>query len=68
MKLLKLEKEKPSFVVGLIFIKVNRVFRRGNQKVSEKLCHTHYCFDGHSGIEDWDFVIFELCQTHLQLT
>ena len=23
--------------------------------------------DGHSGIEDWNFVIFEQCETHAQL-
>ena len=32
-----------------------------------KLFHTHYCLDSHSGIEDWDFVIFEQCETHAQL-
>ena len=42
----------------------HRAFRNGNQKVPEKLFHTHYCLDGHSGIEDWDFVIFEQCETH----
>ena len=24
-------------------------------------------FDGQSGIDDWDFVIFEQCETHKQL-
>ena len=28
---------------------------------------THYYLDGHSGIEDCDFVIFEQCETHAQL-
>ena len=41
----------------------HRAFRKGNWKVSQKLFHTHYCLDGHSGIEDWDFVIFEQCET-----
>ena len=45
----------------------HRAFRKGNRKVSQKLFHTHYCLDGHSGIEDWDFVIFEQCETHAQL-
>ena len=45
----------------------HRAFRKGNQKVPQKLFHTHYCLDGHSGIEDWDFVIFEQCKTYAQL-
>ena len=42
----------------------HRTFRRGNQKVRQKLFHAHYCLDGHGGIEDWDFVLFEQCETH----
>ena len=45
----------------------HRAFRKGNWKVSQRLFHAHYCVDGHSGIEDWDFVIFEQCKTHAQL-
>ena len=45
----------------------HREFRKGNQKVPQKLFHTHYCLDGHSYSEDWDFVIFEQCETHAQL-
>ena len=45
----------------------HRAFRKGNRKVPQKLFHTNYCLDGHSGIEDWDFVIFEQCKTHAQL-
>ena len=30
----------------------HRAFRKGNRKVPQKLFHTHYCLDGHSGIED----------------
>ena len=44
----------------------HRAFRKGNQKVPQKLFHTHYFLDGHSGIEDWDFVIFEQCETQLK--
>ena len=44
-----------------------RAFRKGNQKVAQKLFHTQYCLDGYSGIEYWDFVIFEQCETHAQL-
>ena len=42
-------------------------FKKGNRKVLHKLFYTHYCLDSHSGIEDWDFVIFEQCETHAQL-
>ena len=45
----------------------HRAFRKGNRKVPQKLFHTHYCLDGHSSIEDWEFVIFEQCKTHAQL-
>ena len=26
--------------------------------------YIHYCLDGHSGNDDWNFVIFEQCETH----
>ena len=42
-------------------------FRKGNQKVPQKRFHAHCCRDGHSGINDWDFVLFEQCETHEQL-
>ena len=45
----------------------HKPFRKGNQKVPQQRFHTHYCLDGHSGIDDWDFVIFEQCETHEQL-
>ena len=45
----------------------HRAFRKGNQKVPQKLFLSHYCLDGHSSIEDWDFVIFEQCKTDTQL-
>ena len=45
----------------------HRAFRKGNQKVPQKRFHAHYCLDGHSGINDWDFVIFEQGETHEQL-
>ena len=35
--------------------------------VPQKRFHAHYCRDGHSGINDWDFVLFEQCETHEQL-
>ena len=63
----RLGKRKPNFVIGLTIIKVHRAFRKGNQKVPQKMFHTYYCLDGNSGIEDWNFVIFEKCETHGQL-
>ena len=45
----------------------DRAFRKDNRQVPQKLFHTHYCLDDHSGNEDWDFVIFEKCETHAQL-
>ena len=45
----------------------HRTFRKGKQKVPRKRFHAHYCLDGQSGIDDWDFVIFEQCETHEQL-
>ena len=44
-----------------------RAFRKGNRKVPQKLFHTHYCFDGHSGVQDWDLVVFESCEAHAKL-
>ena len=44
-----------------------RAFRKGNQKISNKLFHDHYCLDGHLGIDDWDFTLFEQCEKHKQL-
>ena len=43
------------------------MFRKGNRKFPQKLFHIHYWLDGHSGIEDWNFVIFEQCEIHAQL-
>ena len=39
-------------------------------KLSASAAVSEFCewvLDGHSGIDDWDFVIFEQCQTHEQL-
>ena len=45
----------------------HRTFRKGNQKVPQKRFHAQYCLHGHSKIDDWNFVIFEQCETHEQL-
>ena len=54
-----LGKRKQNFVIGSINVKVNKAFTRNNPKVSQKLFDTYYCLDGHSGIEDWNFIIFK---------
>ena len=68
LKLLSLEKRKKIFCYRFNNYKSkHRAFTKRNRKVHQKLFHTHYCVDGHSGIEDWDFVTFEQCETHGQL-
>ena len=65
-----LGKRKPNFDICLIIINYkskHRAFRKGNRKVPQKLFHTHYSLGGHRGIENWDFVIFGRCETHVQL-
>ena len=36
-------------------------------QVPQKRFHAHSCLDGYSGIDDWNFLIFEQCETHEQL-
>ena len=45
----------------------HRTFRKGSQKIPQKRFHCHYCLDSHLGIYDWDFTLFEQCDTHKQL-
>ena len=45
----------------------HRAFRKGNLKMPQKHFHDHYCLDGYLGIEDWDFTLFEQCETYKQL-
>ena len=45
----------------------HRAFRKGNRKIPQKLFHNSYCLDGHLGIDDYDFTLFEQCETHKQL-
>ena len=44
-----------------------RAFRKGNRKVPQKHFHDHYCLDGHLGIDNWDFTLFEQCERHKKL-
>ena len=63
-----LGKKKLNFAAGWTIATVNiEHLKKGNQKVPEKRFHAHYCLDGHSGSEDWNFVIFEQFETHEQL-
>ena len=60
MKFPTSEKRNLNFVIGLIIVKVNiERLKWGNRKVHQKLFHNHYCLEGYSGIENWDFVFFE---------
>ena len=61
------EKPKLGFGKSLITIKAkHRAFREGNGKMPQKHFHNHYCLDGHLGIDDWDFTLFEQYETHKQ--
>ena len=54
----KVGKEKTKFCYRFNNYKSkHRAFGKGNQKVPQKRFHDHYCLDGHSGIDDWNFVI-----------
>ena len=44
----------------------HRAFRKGNLKITQKRFHDHYCLDGHLGIDDLDFTLFEQCEKHKQ--
>ena len=45
----------------------HRAFRKGNQKIPQRLFHDHYSLDGSLGTDDWDFTLFGQCDTHKQL-
>ena len=63
-EVLYIGKAKTKFRYGFNNCKSKRrAFRKGNRKVPQKLFHTHYCLDGLSNIEDWNFIIFEQCET-----
>lgn len=50
-----LGKQTPNFAIILIIIKLDiEHLEKSHQKFFQKLFHTHYCIDVHSGIEDWD--------------
>ena len=49
-----------------IYIYIYISFGKSNPKVLQEHFHAHYCFDSHSGIDDWNFASFEQCETHEQ--
>ena len=59
-------KQKPNFATVSTITKAN-IEHSEKVKVPQKRFHAHYFLDGHSGIDDWNFVILEQCETHEQL-
>ena len=45
----------------------HRAFRKGNRKKPQELFNDHYCLDSHLKTGDWDFTLFEQCETQKQL-
>ena len=45
----------------------HRAFRKNPRKIPQKLFHDHHCLNGHLGIADWGFTLFEQCEPHKQL-
>ena len=45
----------------------HKASRKGNRKIPQKRFHDHYYLDDHLGIDDWNFTLFEQCETHKQL-
>ena len=63
------ENPKLSCNIDLIIIKVNKkeLPEKEIKKAPKTFFHNHYCFDEYVGIDDWEFVLFEQCETHKQL-
>ena len=62
-----LEKPKLSSDIGSITIKAKLELSGRKQKNTQERFYDHYCLDGHLGIDDWNFPLFEQCETHNQL-
>ena len=61
-------KAKPKFLYRFNNYKSeHRGFRKDNREIPQKLFHSHYNLDGYSCTEDWNFLLFEQCETHAQL-
>ena len=62
------EKQKMNFAAGSTILKVNiEHSERVTKNFLKSFLRDHYCLDDHSGIDEWDFVIFEQCETYEQL-
>ena len=58
---------KQSSVFDLIIIKVNTdLFEKANN-VPKKRFHSHYQQDCHKGVNDWEVILFEKCETQKQI-
>ena len=58
-----LEKTKLSSTLDSITIKANiELSGKGTEKYPLKRFYDHYCLDGHLGIDDWNFTLFEQCE------
>ena len=62
-----LEKPKLGSDIGSITIKAKIELSGKETKIPQKRFHDHYCLDDHLGIDDWDFTLFEQCETRKQL-
>ena len=63
-----LEKPNLSFDIGSITMKANiKLTEKEAEKYPKNFFRDYYCLDGHLGIDDWDFTLFEQCETHGQL-
>ena len=62
VRLLMLEKPKLSFDISSITIKANREL--SGRETEKYFRNDHYCLDDQLGIDDWDFTLFEQCETH----
>ena len=61
-------KAKTRFCYRFINYKnTQRTFRKDDQEVPQRRFHAQYCHDDHYEINNWNFVIFEQCETHEQL-
>ena len=63
-----LKNSKLSFDIGSITIKANiELSGKETEKYLQKRFQDHHCLDCHLGIDDWDFILFEQCETQKQL-
>ena len=62
------EKTKTNFCIQFNNYKRKcQSFRKGKQNVPQKCFHSQYVQDCLKGIDDWEFTLFEKCETRKQL-